>query len=121
MTLYTLGILPIGPASIDGPNYQQSAKRVMILTDGSTDQNEVLQQGSTPKLEWRLTGKLFESADADILTAYNKSKETVTFADAVTGDSWAVLVFDCSIKRKYPRLWEYDVTLIQADGSGSGS
>lgn len=115
MTLYTLGALDIGPQTIDGPNYAQSSRRVMVLSNGLSERNEVLQEGALPSRNWQITGLLFDAADAAILTDYNKAKTTVTFVDPVLAESYSVYVFDCSIRRRYPLFWEYSITLVEIE------
>ena len=101
----------------DGFNRPSKAVLVDLLSDGTSANDQVLQQGSLPFRQALLGGWLYSASDVDLLRAYNDTKETVAFTDA-DGGTFDVVVLDCSVKA-FGGLWSYQLTLLDATITGS--
>ena len=117
---FTLDGITLHPTDVEEFEYAQTTVVTTLLSDGTSVDNDVLQQGSQPSPQARLKGLLSDSYDIEELRALYLSKEAVTFNDPVLGTR-TVRVLDFSAMRSTPFLWKYDMTLIGVAGGGSGS
>ena len=117
---FTLDGIELHPTSVEEFEYAQTAVVVTLLSDGTSVDNDVLQQGSQPSPQAQIKGILSDVYDIADLRALYLSKEAVTFNDPVLG-ARSVRVLDFSASRVWPFLWTYAMTLIGVAGGGSGS
>lgn len=117
---FTLDGITLHPTDVEEFEYAQTSVVVPVLSDGTSVDNDVLQQGAQPSPQARLKGLLSDVYDIADLRDLYLSKEAVTFNDPVLGTR-TVRVLDFSTVRATPFLWKYDMTLIGVAGGGSGS
>lgn len=98
---------------LDGFDRPQTSTMVMLLSDGTSGDNEVMQQGSQPLRRANIRGR---TRDPDVLTTlrgYYDSKDLVVFTDC-DAVSTNVQVFELRTWRGYVGMLYYEMTLIEA-------
>lgn len=113
-TRLSLGDVQLSAHDYAGFDLPSFGTRTRVLSDGYSTGNETYQTGSTPRRQALLSGVLVDYDDVSTLRGYNASKETITFADTVTGESCSVVVDDFSASTSVPDLtWSYQMTLLE--------
>ena len=119
MALKSLGLVdPLYVTSQDGWDLPQSAQLVRILSDGTSEQNEVLQQGSWPFRQLTLGGVTDDVAELAILRGYNHSKESVLYTDP-DDETLDVRVFDFAAAQTNNSVWQWRMVLVEVESGGS--
>jgi len=101
-------------SGFDRPQYRSLIK---LLDDGTSLQNEIVQEGSAPRGQAQLTGTITSSADVATLRGYYHAATTVPFTDG-NGNATDVIVFEFAVQ-DFTDWWEFTATLIEATVAGS--
>lgn len=96
----------------DGFDRPNRAALVDLISDGTSTNDQVMQQGGQATNQATVTGWLYESADVVLARGYRDSKEIVDFTDG-DGATWSVVVFDFTAKSLTGR-WRFTATLVDA-------
>lgn len=107
----TVDPLPVAEGGFDGFDLPQTSSLVMLLSDGTSTKNQLLQQGSLPLLMAQVTGTLLNAADVAILRAAYATKEPGLFTDG-NGNATNVRIFEFHAKDR-TLWWEFSITLIE--------
>ncbi len=117
MSLFSLGAIdPLLVETFAGFDRGETAVATLLLGDGVSSEDEVLQQGSHALGRAQLTGVLAEAADVNTLRGYAYTKNEVTFTDS-NGNATGVRVLDLAIE-DFGEWWTFSCTL-RADAATS--
>jgi hypothetical protein len=113
-----LGAVELPVQRFSGWNYPSFGTLVKVLSDGTSQGNEVLQTGGSPRRRAVLSGLMTDAGDVDTLHGYNLSKEILEVSET-GGEELDACVLDFQAERTRPWLWSYTLTLVEADVGGS--
>lgn len=114
MSLKSLGMVdPLFITSQDGWDEPQSAQLVRVLSDGTSEQNEVLQQGAWPLRQQAIAGIVYDRSDMVTLRGYNHTKQAVEFRDP-DDETLMVRVYDFAGSMAGGAPWTFHAILIEA-------
>jgi hypothetical protein len=95
-----------------GWDLPQTSSLVLLLSDGSSTKNQVLQQGALPFPQATISGYVTDYTVIQALRAYHASKAAITFVDHDLTDTRTVRIFECTAPQLWPGLWQYSIVLI---------
>lgn len=104
---------PLGVETFDGFDLPQTTSRVLVLSDGTSAKNEVLQQGTLPLLTAQVSGTLLEPEHVATLRAAYATKEVGVFTDG-NGNATSVRVYEFRATDETD-WWPFAMTLVEAD------
>lgn len=116
----TLDPLLVLEGGFDGFDLPQTSTTVLVLSDGSSLLNEVLQQGASPAARADVAGVCVTFEDAAILRAAFASKEAGVFTDS-NGNDTTVRILDLQPMKDRTTWWEWSMTLIEAAVASVGA
>jgi hypothetical protein len=105
-------ILDLPYRDYTGWDLKQTSQLVLLLSNGTSEGNEVLQQGALPFPQAAIAGYVEDYPTILQLRAYHKSKEAITFMDHDLAETKTVRVFECTAPQLWPGLWQYSIVLI---------
>jgi hypothetical protein len=123
VSAFTINGEDLSVYSWSGFDLPDDLQPVRILSTGSSDHDEVLQQGSTPMPRATLQGRTTDIEVIRLLRALRQSHVEVTFTEPDEG-SHQVVVDTLSVSAATPATFirEWQMTLIEVSaGAGSGS
>lgn len=118
--MFALGSIdPLLDATFDSFVRPNTAQLVSLLGDGSTTDDQVLQQGSSPFRQGSITATITELADYIAIRGYAETHEEVDFRDG-NGTEYTVRVLDFDAKDQ-TGWWDISATLLRVSEVEPGS
>jgi hypothetical protein len=112
MTLILGDIADLPFKDYSGFDLPQTATLVLLLSDGTSDRNQVLQQGAQPFPQAAISGYVEDYATILQLREYHRTKEELAFEDNTLLEFRTVRVFECTAPQIWPGAWQYSIILI---------
>ena len=125
MSQFTLAGETLNVNSFSGFDLPDDITSVVVLSNGTSDHNTVLQAGSKQSPTASISGRTSDFEQVALLRLYRESHASVEFVEPDEG-AHTVVVLTLEVHKVSPTLflWEWSATLSevgQSVGSGSGS